>query len=261
MAINQGETELPHIFVPIYKKEPRTGLIEHIGTGFLVATHSGHWLFTAAHVLAEHKVANITLPGTPFFDLAGEVFSSSALDLESTHRDPIDLAFTELAAHEITSLEKLGLEFHPLSLDSVEGTQHDLSTATFYAGGFPLTRVEIDGTNMVSDAKRYIYSNRLFSEEKMRKFGHDSSYRMGLRYERLKQSDGSSSKPLDPRGMSGGPIWVDFAGQRRLAGLITDYDATKSLLLGTRLHLLLIALRDYIRSRILPSNEGITGIH
>ena len=166
MVIDQGETEIPHFFVPIYKKERRTGLIEHIGTGFLVATHSGHWLFTAAHVLAEHKVANITLPGSPFFDLAGEVLSSSELDLESTHRDNIDLAFTELVAHEVTSLEKLGLEFHRLSLDSVEGTRLDLGTATFYAGGFPLTRVRFDGTNMISDAKRYIYSNRLFSEKK-----------------------------------------------------------------------------------------------
>lgn len=249
MTSKEATARFSRVFVPIYKKDRQTGLVEHIATGLLFGTNSGKWLFTAAHVLIEHHVSNITLPGDPdFFDLAGAVLSSSELTPEANAKDPLDLAFVELGVSESDRLNRIGLDFFPLSVETVEATQLDLGTSMAYAGGFPLSCVVFDEENKISRARRYIYQNTLFSQEKLQKFGHNPSYRLGVRYERVHQPDGSTARPIHPKGMSGGPIWIDYEGHCRLAGIVTDYFGSTSLLLGTRLGPILHALRTHINS-------------
>ena len=75
----------------------------------------------------------------------------------------------------------------------------------------------------------------------MFKFGFSAEQHLGLRYGHCYENGKKVRRPW-PRGMSGGAMWLWTGGTPRLAGIFTTFEKTRSLLLGTRLHVMIEAI-------------------
>lgn len=232
---------------PIYLSRS-VGQVEHQGSGVLVESTEGHWLFTAAHVLADKVHGRIMLPGSPaFFTPMGNVISSCELLPEVAHKDRVDLSYVALTMGEATQMKKIGAQFLPVTPETVEPDGVAVFSGVGTITGYPSQAVQIDG-HAISVNITNLLRMDFASPDRLRKAQFNSATTIGLIRPRKLWLDGRQLRDFELRGMSGGAIWSDQAGQSRLVGIFTEYHKSRSLLIGTRLTPLLAELARRLRA-------------
>jgi hypothetical protein len=78
-----------------------------------------------------------------------------------------------------------------------------------------------------------------FSDRALFRFGFAHRNFIGVRFQHVIRNAGEPVRRLWPECMSGGPIWQIEGERLKLAGIVAQYYPSKSLLLGTRIDLLL----------------------
>jgi hypothetical protein len=235
-----------HVVIPIYITRT-SGKFEHVGSGVLVESIEGHWLFTAAHVLAEMVDGNILLPGSPdFFIPSGKVISSCTLLPEVAHKDHIDLCYISLTSEEALKLQNGGSKFLPTTTETIDPTGWTPYPGLGTVSGYPIKAVDIIGSKANVHMTDLIQMD-FASPERLRKAQLNIETTIALIRPRKLWLEGQELRDFELRGMSGGAIWAHNGDQIRLVGIFTEYQSSRSLLIGTRLKPLLAELARRLR--------------
>lgn len=227
--------ELSKCFLPIFRTSG-PGLPEHEGTGILVKTPSAHWLLTAAHVMVLQAKSEVYLPGHPsLFPLSGEIYSTSELTAQATDRDELDIAFTKLKDDEIQSLQRAGMRFHSTATNVVSTQAKDFGRTWCYVAGYPADSVKVDEDNKVAAGRPFLFQGSVYNSDEMLRRRLGPKRRIGIRYSQVMDLDGNPMKRPNPKGMSGGPIWIFDGGSLVLAGMAIEFHQSKSTIVGVRI--------------------------
>jgi len=236
-----GPERYGRVVSPIYLARA-PGKISHLGSGVLVQSTEGHWLFTAAHVLADKIHGKILLPGVPdFFTPINNVVSSCELLPGIAQRDRIDMSYLALTEDEAKLLQNGGARFLPATNDTFEP-----NGITPYPGigtitGYPNSAVQIEGRE-INVHLTNLLNMKFASHERLRRAGFDPEITIGLIRHQKEFLDRRRLHKLELRGLSGGAIWAHHSSGARLVGIFTEYHSNRSLLIGTRLKPLVMEL-------------------
>jgi hypothetical protein len=227
-------TKHGNVVTPIYL-ERIPGKLEHLGSGVLLQFKEGHFLFTAAHVLAEKVNGQILLPGTPvFLTPRGNIISSCQLLPEVAQRDTIDLSYIQLDVDEVKMLKDCGSRFLQVTLENFEPTGSAPLLGMGTVSGYPCSAVTITG-NKAEIHYTDLVEMQFAPPARIRRAGLNPETTIGLiRHQKL-FLDGKRLHEFELRGMSGGAIWAHDNGHVRLVGIFTEYHSSRALLIGTRL--------------------------
>lgn len=228
------QERMTECFLPIFRASPPS-LPEHEGTGVLVGTSSANWLVTAAHVLTIVPGSEFLLPGNPsLFPLYGEIFSTSELTRAATSSDRLDIAFLKLNEANTRNLISAGMKFCSTEPEAILTEHRDLADQLSYIGGFTEKSIDVDAESLIARGQPFVFQGAVVSDSKMKLCGYDKTRHIGIRYRQVVSPDGKPMKRPNPKGMSGGPIWVLDAGVLRLAGVVIEFDEAKSMIIGVR---------------------------
>jgi hypothetical protein len=224
-----------NVVTPIYA-EQADGRIEHTGTGVLLQSNDGLWLFTAAHVLAQHSSTPILLPGKPFFfRLTTPVFSACELTPKATATHVADVAFVKLTEEQANWIFDSGHHFFAVTRESV-----DVSSREFYPGncavtGYPEHTVTIDHERRFAEIDPILLMSTFANPRRLLPIQHDPSLNLAVNYERRPMINGIKMVRPNPRGLSGGAIWLLENEKVYLVGIVTEFWKAQSLIIGTRI--------------------------
>jgi hypothetical protein len=233
-----------NVVMPVYV-EDGGGRPKHEGTAVLLQSQDGLWLFTAAHVLATHIRAPIILPGKKFFRLQAQVFASSKLTPEETEKDSADVAFVRLTNEQAESLYEAGFHFLPITRESIDRSEVPPFPATCAVTGFNVDSVEIDHVKEVAMAGQMCLLSRFIDPRKLGSVQRSPTRNLGVEYPGRPFIDGKRARRPDPRGLSGGAIWKIDGKDVRLAGIVIECYASRSMIVGTRLESILEAISHF----------------
>ena len=205
------------------------------GTGVLVATNC-RWLFTAAHVLGEREVVFVS----------GEKPVVISRDRVGISPPELDLAYVELAPAEAASLEAVGLRFLPFQALDVSTDEFSPERDGCLIAGYPTRSVDVDGDERKIRAQPTTVTSQFLTPRERQGLSLKPGLQLAVKFAGLSDPNGGL-KGFDPKGMSGSGIWRREADDLRLAGIVTDYDPKRNILIGTRLRPMLEEILRHLR--------------
>jgi len=126
--------------------------------------------------------------------------------------------------------------------------------------GYPCTknrqRRQIDHAAKAFKRRHRTYAGTLADRQDYQRFGRDPQFQVGLRYRKGRNDKGNRATPPDPRGFSGGGLWVipDIGAAREtylLAGIAIEYvKINGQVIFATRISHII----DFIRQCVLPTH-------
>lgn len=168
--------------------------------------------------------------------------------------DRQDLGFCLLNERAVAALTAGGLDF--LSYRQTSFEQVLPPSTRLICSGYPVTKSRDHVRGHITNTRMDIDERALTSDELVT-LGYDPRNHVALHYDRLKvQHKRQAITGALPRGMSGGPIWQVADGVQILLAILTDYDAKKKVLRGTRINPLLFEIRRRILASLDPAAGG-----
>lgn len=238
LAFNE---KVGHVVVPAYRGLPPDGVV-HVGTAILVKTSTKYWIFTAHHVY--EACGPIVLGSSPNRRLSGQVVYC---------KDPLDLAYAEIAPKDIAPILAADMAFLPVELITPESGP--LSGQHCVFSGYPGDAVQVDGDEHTSDVTPIRIWSTFASDDTLARTGCDPAIHIGAPITKPHSLDGNRVRKFDPKGLSGGAIWrVKEDGEVGLVGIATHYDPKRKLLIGTRIRLLIEEIARRLQETVLASD-------
>jgi len=222
------------VMTPIHRAVGSDAL-DFEGTGILIATHC-RWLFTAAHVLGEQ--AGVFLSGTKQVPISRDRFGISPPEL--------DLAYAELSPEEVVSLEAVGQRFLPFEALDASVEEFSPERNGCLIAGFPTKSVDVNGDERKIWAQPTTLTSQFLTPRERQGLALKPELQLAAKCARLSDRTGKL-KGFDPKGMSGSGIWRGAGGDLRLAGIVTDYDRKRGIIIGTRLRPMLQEILRHLR--------------
>ncbi|WP_157693847.1 hypothetical protein [Opitutus sp. GAS368] len=232
--------ERPKVVLPIFATKPDGG-VDLIGSGILLRARNVELLVTAAHVLALKASNTLCVPigGTNYWAL-NQSFTISSESLEGAQNESRpDLGYMVLTTQLRDRLMLAGWSFLVVCPASFTTDGESFSGKIGAVEGFPRAENE-QSPHAVSALIAFPF----FTDKILWRFGYDTQKFVGLRFQHTLRNAGEPPRELWPECMSGGPIWQVDGERLKLAGIVAQYYSSKSLLLGTRIDLLLRFLRS-----------------
>lgn len=230
---------LRSLITPIFRPTP-SGSAELIGSGVLLLVRDIEILVTAAHVISHREHTSLLIPArgaNRFLLLEGPWTMSSNSFEASFDETAVDLGYFAISDSLRNKMADEGYGFLVACPDAVTYNVDSFSEETCAFEGFPSI------LNLPTESPRAMLSTRVYgrfySDRTLYRFGYDSRRFLGIRYPDPQRPRDNQHEAFDLRCMSGGPIWSIADGRMRLAGIISQYYGSKSILLGTRIDFLL----------------------
>ncbi|MEN5198680.1 hypothetical protein ABE525_05600 [Pseudomonas wadenswilerensis] len=241
----------PHdSLVPIFVEQLSSGKIEQVGTGIFIEFQGAPFLFTAAHVTDIAKYGSLMAPTKNGISKIDGYMAYVDLPPECKRdEDSVDIAYFRLDSNFARNLTA---HFKPLHQARCE-ILHDVTDPGIYSVcGYPASKArqkdDIFSSELASyrglSAEAEIYSELELSTE--------SSIIISFRKKNaISPLDGKKMNPLSPRGVSGGGIFLWPPGHElsndwsltRLVGIFHTYKERKSLMIGTNLISIVMAIQ------------------
>lgn len=241
----------PHdSLVPIFIEHLRTGKLEQVGTGIFTEFQGMPFLFTAAHVtdIAEH--GSLMVPTkNGISEINGYMAYVDLLPESRRDDDTVDVAYFRLDSGFARSLTAYFKPLHQSRFDII----HDVAEPGIYSVcGYPVSKASQKNGVFSSEFASYrglSASPEIYSELEL---SNESSIIITFRKKNaISPLDGKKMNPLSPRGVSGGGIFSWPAGHElsndwsltRLVGIFHTYKERKSLMIGTSLMSVVMAVQ------------------
>ncbi|MCC7526605.1 MAG: hypothetical protein IT250_17405 [Chitinophagaceae bacterium] len=176
------------------------------GSGVLFELANKHFVFTAAHVIAENPDDTYAIIGHNAAYLGGMLHSVTLPMSRNRNDDKIDLAIIEL---DPIVAERLTAEYKFQTVNDIL-LNHTANESTQYLSiGYPVTKTKkIWGSNIIRTIP-FIYNSKAQLNFKYQNFGFDTKTHIAIGFNREVISDSNSNIHLAPdlKGISGSGIW------------------------------------------------------
>lgn len=239
------------------------GRPEIVGSCFLLGVDEYRFVVTAAHVLDnldDRAVYVAGTSGTQPVQLLG-LAHLTAKPEGSRSADKIDIGFWQL---ESDMVEKLGAVSF-ISAGDVSRNMAPPEHRLYLTMGFPVSKNKknVDQRAMTVRTSLATYTGELDSTAEIReRFGAPDGQHLFLKFHKFSQSaDGAKQTTFAPRGLSGGPLidlgnfanpetyYAGASAKGRLAGMIISRMRADSILVATRIEVIVKAIRAQIGRR------------
>jgi hypothetical protein len=225
------------------------GEFEHLGSAVLIRSTESYWLVTAAHVAADCEVGTVLLPRASggFFRLLGNPIATCSLRREDARKDKTDLFCVALNDLEAAALSTTGVGFLPLHADTVDLAGETPANSFGVVWGFPTPSITIADRH-ATIAPAYFFDLPFAGAERMRKAGFDASQNIAIITPRKFARNGEVQHDFRLNGLSGGAILRSDPDGLRLVGIVTEFHASRSLLIGSRIGHLFASVAHHLNS-------------
>ncbi len=225
------------------------GELEHLGSGVLIRSTESYWLVTAAHVAADWEVGTVLLPRASggFFRLLGYPIATCSLRREDARKDKTDLFCVALNDLEAAALATTGVGFLPLRADTVDLVGETPVDSFGVVWGFPTPSITIADSH-ATIAPAFFYDLHFAKAERLRKAGFDANQNIALVTPRKFARNGVVQHDFRLNGLSGGAILRSDPDGLRLVGIATEFHASRSLLIGSRIGHLFASIAHHLKS-------------
>jgi hypothetical protein len=220
--------------VPLYSLSGNAP--ELVGSGFLLRTRDHELLISAAHVFAHYLQGPLFIPiGDNAFCALSESFTFSAISMQAAFDETKpDIGFMVLTPAIRDKLAEAGWGFVVTCDTAIARNVQSFDGKVGAIQGFPNEKNRL-GHRITSVLVAFPF----YSDRTLTRFGFDPAKFIGVRFQHEIRDSETGRETLWPECMSGGPIWLVEGERLRLVGVIAQYYASRSLLLGTRIDLLL----------------------
>jgi hypothetical protein len=204
-------------------------------------------LLTAAHAIHEIQASE----STPHVGSLAGIFPVVDFVMSSaTGSDVLDVA-AMIIPPELTSRFR-----SPLPLSGTMIVRNSANPQMNLIHGFPLTKnksydsvKEADGIFKIEQLT-YIGSSNVLDQEYL-KYKKNTSFHSALRYQKQGRNErGNVVKPPDPKGISGGGMWIvpDIHNARHilLSGIAIEHHKTGPLIFATKIEFAIAFIRNYV---------------
>jgi hypothetical protein len=244
----------PEAVIPIYA-EKRDGWSspKHIGTGTLIASSKRHFLVSAAHVMAERKNSPLYLHAGGEVEITHDIITSCNLKDDSSKTDSVDACFLVLKDDEAKRIASNGFRFIPVDKNNLYGGEDDLKGCRFILVGYPSFSVNLDHQNQIIEIDpKEIHGLGSVSDkrrERLEEKWDDVHPRATLVLDiaptvSINECEVKRPSQEQMQGISGGAIWADFEDGPKMVGIMVGFEASHSVVLGTRLRPILNVMAD-----------------
>jgi hypothetical protein len=238
--IDTHARQLGRHVVPVYRDDDR-GHPELFGSGLLLATRSGSFLVTAAHVLDHFKADN-----KPYLHLPWQKLWLAGRYLQTTPAggrrddDTLDIGVLRLdgpAAPPYPTIEKVALPIEALMPGAIPRQRKQYCVL-----GFPSSQGEVDIARHEVVASAYTNLCRSAPAETYADLGLSTSSNIVLEFNRNRVLARDQTRQMFPKpaGMSGSPVWLlwDNEGQNDApltpaVGILIEYREDHRVLVAT----------------------------
>jgi hypothetical protein len=227
--------------VPVYRDDDR-GRPELFGSGLLLATGSGSFLVTAAHVLDQLKADEkpyLHFPRQKLW-LTGRYLQTTPPSLGSRDDDMLDLGVLRLdgpAAPPYAAIEKFALPIDALMPGAIPRQRKQYCVL-----GFPSSQGEVDIGRREVVARAYTNLCLSAPPETYADLSLSTSSNIVLEFNRTRVfgRNGQRQTFPEPAGMSGSPVWLlwDASGpnddrQTPVVGILIEHQRDSRVLVAT----------------------------
>jgi len=243
-------------------KEGKKEYFQPFGSGVLFTHNNNYYLLSCAHVLLDDKqsLPYILKSKNEISTIGGEYLTSGLPESNKRKDDKYDFSIVKLNGETIENFINSGHKFLDESfvLTGYEPKEKDLAMCI----GYPASRTKVNVQQKTISSKGLKYISR-FLKYDLSKDGFDSRIHLLVKYS-INNFFNSFSKTVSrgpkPAGLSGGGLWSIFINKKemvsiKLVGILTEYSENHSVLISTRIDLLI----DCIKQNFDPTlvNNGI----
>jgi hypothetical protein len=232
------------------------------GSGTLFTHNKNYYLLSCAHVLADQK------PGSTYiFKSKNEISTIGGENLftrlpKSNNRDDdkYDFAIVKLNKETTKAFINRGHKFLD-EADILTGYKPDVKDLAMCIG-YPANRTKVNTQLKTVELMGLKYISQ-FKILDLTKFGCNPNFHLFVKYSInnfINRTDKLKARGPKPAGLSGGGVWAIIKNDKneidvRLVGILTEYSEKHSVLISTRIDLLI----DSIRQKFDPTliNKGV----
>lgn len=207
--------------------EVKNDEIKPRGSGVLVTTGKGFFLFSAAHVLEKRVLTNLRIETS--IPLYGQLISNEEPESGSRERDPIDIAILKL---EEEHLNLISSKYSFLPISKIWPGLYQNSDNELTISGYPseFTEKITSGTELKSFKAKQVAFKTTMNSEKTFLVGGDETKTVKINYNQSSSTINSiTGEPIqlpDPGAFSGSGIWSinpDKPNEYKLVAIATSF--------------------------------------
>jgi hypothetical protein len=232
---------------------------EFIGTCFGIAYRGRKFLVTAAHVMDNHREAQLAVGvSTGMYSIVGDFFTVKTPQV-GRDEDPFDFAWQELNSEDAKNFEVIASD--DIDISNVPPSDKKAYTAI----GYPLSKNKKIRPNERQQRnitpKRVQYSDfRVDAVEYFKHRGMTLETHIAIKRDnRAIDADGREGNTIGLKGMSGGPL-IDIGlrapdGQlspQKVAGILIEHNDKETIIVAVRLGLVLLQIDKAINDQSSP---------
>lgn len=232
--------------VPIFRKTTIPKATKQIATSVFIKNDMGYFLFTAAHVTDDLKIAELLVPVNNYLEEIHGYIAYIDLPPEiKRENDNIDCAYIKLST---PFAKELLNDFRPVPGESFELIDSSLKLQMCSVAGHPVSKSR--KKENVFSSEIYAFSGIAAKEDIYNSLSLSPFSNVVIHFNRKKSIDSESGELFVPpslKGVSGGGIfaWSDGTAEwseRKLVGIFHTYKEKQGLIIGTTLIPFLSAL-------------------
>jgi hypothetical protein len=216
------------------------------GSANLIRIDGQSFLVTAAHVTDHNESSTVYFWGEDNLEALEGMSIRTAIPEEDERRDDkIDIAFMEVNPSRFHN----AFSFLPASEIS---PNIDALSGLFVATGYPYTKNKPHHVLNKATRNAFSFTSAAVDDKKYNELGIDPVSHIAISFDkkRVKDKESKVGKSPNLHGISGGSIWrLDYSVRNNefstsLAGIVTEEDEEEKAIFGTRISLVIEAIRN-----------------
>lgn|GEM_PF-5408217 len=223
-------------------------VVRPVGSSVLLGHNEIFYCVTNAHILDHinfNKIFAMIGNGNNC-SIGGELRSTAPPDKGDRKDDIYDITIVKLDEQTVTTLKSAGYVF--LHIDDIHSAYQAGPFNKLLFLGYPISKTKFDypGNKIILSPIKFL-GNPITKEYRSLPF--NLATHIMVKYERKNLMDENSNfitGPV-PRGLSGSGIWeIGYSGDKcivQLVGILTEYNDNRSILIGTKIGLVIGAIK------------------